>query len=273
METTNYYGWGLPIDVSAHGAIIDQIIIIMHWFMGLLFVGWGIFFIYCLIRFRQRPGHKASAEESHSKLPKFIEVAVVIFEAAVLIGLSYPAWSKLKTNFPSEKESTVVRIVAQQFVWNIHYPGRDGAFGRTDAKLISDSNPLGIDLNDSQAKDDIITVNQLHFPVNKPVIAHLTSKDVIHSFFIPVLRVKQDANPGMVIPIWWEAKQTGQFEIACAQLCGNGHTLMRGFVSIDSPEEFKTWMTEQEASLLPPEPVQPALNEEAPAPEGTPTSQ
>ena len=251
MDSPSIYGWWLPPNVSAHGAIIDQIIIIMHVFMIALFVGWGLFFVYCLVRFRQRPGHRASHEIPHSRLPKFLEVGVVIFEAVVLVGLSYPAWSKLRTSFPAKETSTNIRIVAQQFGWNIHYPGKDGVFGRTDPKLVSDSNTIGLDLNDPRAKDDITTLNQLHFPVDKPVIANLTSKDVIHSFFIPVLRVKHDAIPGMNVPIWWEAKQTGQFEIACAQLCGNGHTTMRGFVSIDSPEEYAAWMAEKEKELEP----------------------
>ncbi len=241
------YGWWFPPDVSVDGHIIDSLINTVHWFMAALFVGWGIFFVYCLIRFRQRPGHAADPVLTHSKFPKFVEIGVVLFEAFLLIGLAYPAWSRLRTEFPKPEDSTVIRIVAQQFLWNIHYPGRDNIFGRTDPKLVSDSNPLGLDFNDPHAKDDLVTPNQLHFPVNKPVLAHLTSKDVIHSFFIPVLRVKQDAVPGISIPIYWKAKQTGQFEIACAQLCGNGHTIMRGFVSIDTPEQFKIWIKEQEA--------------------------
>lgn len=257
MDTPSIYGWYLPPNYSAHGAIIDQLIVIMHIFMVVLFVGWGLFFVYCLIRFRQRPGHKATHDLPHSKLPKFLEIAVVLFEAAVLVGLSYPAWSKLKTSFPNKADATNIRIVAQQFAWNVQYPGPDGVFGKTDAKSVSDSNPIGLDLNDPASKDDITTLNQLHFPVNKPVIAELSSKDVIHSFFIPVLRVKQDAIPGMKIPIWWEANHTGQFEIGCAQLCGNGHTTMRGFVSIDSPEDYKTWFDEQQKELNPP-PAEPA---------------
>lgn len=248
MENVQY-GWWLPPDVSTHGAGIDHLIIVIHWFMAALFVGWGIYFIYCLIRFRQRSGHKARYESAHSPFPKVIEIGVVLFEIFLLVGLSFPIWSKYKNSPPPENESLKVRIIAQQFVWNIHYPGRDGQFGRTDPKFMSDANPLGQDMNDPVGKDDIITVNQFHFPVHKPVIVELSSKDVIHSFNIPVLRVKQDTIPGMKIPVWFEAKQTGQFEIACAQLCGVGHTIMRGFVSIDTTEEFAAWMAEQEKAL------------------------
>ena len=257
MENVSY-GWWFPPNLSTYGPAIDRLIVVVHWFMAALFIGWGIFFIYCLVRYRQKDGVKASYESSHSKFPKILEIGIILFEAFLLVGLSFPIWSKYKNQFPSVDQSLVVRIVAQQFVWNIHYPGRDGQFGKTDPKFISDSNPLGLDLNDAAAKDDIVTVNQLHFPVHKPVIAHISSKDVIHSFFIPVLRVKQDTIPGMSIPVWFEATQTGHFEIACAQLCGVGHTLMRGFVTIDTPEQYAAWMADQEAQLAPPAPTQPS---------------
>ncbi len=243
------YGWGLPPNLSSTGAAVDHLMHTVHWFMLVLFVGWAIFFVYCLIRFRSRPGHKASYELTRSKMPKVLEVAVVIFEAFLLVGLSFPLWTSLKSNLPAEKDSLVIRIVAQQFMWNFQYPGQDGKLGRADLKFITDTNPLGIDPGDPAGKDDFTTINELHFPVHKPVIAHVTSKDVIHSFAIPVLRVKQDANPGMTVPIWWEANGTGQFEMVCNQLCGTGHSIMRGDVSIDTPEDFSKWVATQSASL------------------------
>ena len=108
--------------------------------------------------------------------------------------------------------------------------------------MMGPGNPLGLDPSDSAAKDDIVAINQLHVPVGKPVIVHLNSKDVIHSFFLPVMRVKQDVIPGQTVSVWFEAAKTGKFEIACAQLCGLGHYRMRGFFMIDTPEQFSTWM-------------------------------
>ena len=245
------YGWGFPPNISTYGAEIDRLIVVIHWFMAALFAGWAVYLIYCLVRFRRRPGHAARYESAHSRFPKLVEAGVVLFEVFLLVGLSFPIWSKYKNDFPPEDQSVVVRVVAQQFVWNIHYPGRDRRFGKTAPDLVSDGNPLGLDDSDPAAKDDIVTVNQLHFPVGKPVIVRISSKDVIHSFSIPVLRVKQDAIPGMTSSVWFEAKQTGNFEIACAQLCGVGHTLMRGFVTVDTPEQFDAWIAEQEAALLP----------------------
>jgi cytochrome c oxidase subunit 2 len=110
---------------------------------------------------------------------------------------------------------------------------------------VSGDNPLGLVKSDESAKDDIATINQFHFPVGKKVLVYLTSKDVIHSFNLPVMRVKQDAIPGQTIPVWFEANGTGQFEIACAQLCGLGHYRMKGFFSIDTPEQYDVWLKEQ----------------------------
>ena len=147
--------------------------------------------------------------------------------------------------FPDDSKAVHVRIVAEQFAWNVHYPGKDGIFGKTDPKLMSASNPIGLDPSDPNGADDIATINQLHIPVNMPVLAQLTSKDVIHSFTLPVMRVKQDVIPGQSIPVWFEAKETGDFEIACAQLCGLGHYRMRGFFTVDSKEKFSAWLDEQ----------------------------
>jgi cytochrome c oxidase subunit 2 len=159
---------------------------------------------------------------------------------------------------PSPNEALQVEVTPEQFAWNIHYAGPDGVFGKTDIKLIDlQSNPLGLDKSDPAAKDDVTTVNQLYVPVNKPIIVRLKSKDVIHSFNVPEFRVKQDAVPGLTIPIWFvpnittaemrtrTGKPEFQYEIACAQLCGLGHYRMRGFVNVLTAEEFQKWLDEQ----------------------------
>ena len=124
-----------------------------------------------------------------------------------------PAWASRVESFPQENQATVVRVVAQQFQWNVHYPGADGQFGRTDPKLASSENALGLDQKDPAAKDDIQTINQLVLPVDKPVIVHLSSQDVIHSFSLIQMRVKQDAIPGESIPVWFTPIVTGDWEI------------------------------------------------------------
>lgn len=246
-----YYGWGLPFDASAHGAAIDRLIWVIHIFMAVLFVGWLIFLVISLIKFRARPGHRASYKLNHFKTPTYAEVGVALFEALLLVGFSFPIVSQVRNQFPPAGEALHVRVVAEQFAWNFHYPGPDDVFGRSDIHLISPANPVGLDPEDPAAKDDVTTINQLRIPVNRPVIARLSSKDVIHSFAIPVMRVKRDMIPGQVAPIWFEAKRTGNFEIACAQLCGLGHYRMRGFLTIQTPDEFEQWMNEQQQAKNP----------------------
>ncbi len=246
-----YYGWGFPVDISTNGAQIDNLIYIVHGLMAILFVGWMVFLVYALLRFRQRPGHEAEYKPHHHfKVPTFVEVAVAITEVVLLCAFSFPIWHQVKKEFPSKENSLEVRVVAEQFAWNIHYSGKDGIFGKTDPKLMNAMNPLGLDPGDLAGKDDITSLNQLHIPVNKSVIVHLSSKDVIHSFALPVMRVKQDAVPGQSIPIWFEATKAGNFEIACAQLCGLGHYRMRGFFMVEDGDKFSAWLTEQEAKKL-----------------------
>jgi len=268
-----YYGWGLPFNASVHGAEIDRLIYVIHIFMAVLFIGWFIFLIMALLRFRARPGHKAAYKLNHFKAPTYAEVGVALFEILLLVGFSFPVVSHVRNDFPPVAKSLEVRIVAEQFAWNIHYAGLDGIFGKTDIKLMGPTNPVGLDPEDPAGKDDIVTVNQLHIPVNKPVIARLSSKDVIHSFSLPVMRVKRDVIPGQVAPIWFEANKTGNFEIACAQLCGLGHYRMRGFFTVDTPEVFQKWL--DETAPKPPAPEPPANGSDVrpiPSTESTPTS-
>lgn len=199
---------GLPPDASMHGHEIDSLIVIVHWLMFFLFVGWGSFYLYTLVRFRKSRNPQANYAGVKSHFSNYLEVTVAIVEAVLLIAFSIPLWAKRVEAFPSEKESVVIRVVGEQFAWNVHYPGPDGVFGKTDIKLVDQNNPLGLDRDDPAAKDDITTINQMNLPVGKPIIVHLTSKDVIHSFALPYLRVKQDAIPGMSVPLWFVATKT-----------------------------------------------------------------
>ncbi len=238
-----------PVEASAHAAQIDRMTILTHWLMAILFIGWGTYFIFALIRFRAGANPKASYEGVKSHLASYVEWAVAGIELVLIVVFAIPAWASRVESFPQESQATVVRVVAEQFSWNTHYPGADGQFGRVDPKLMGAENPLGIDRSDPAAKDDITTINQLILPVNKPVIVHLTSKDVIHSFSLIQMRVKQDAIPGETIPVWFTPIVTGDWEINCSQLCGLGHYRMRGAYSIKSQADYDAWMKEQVAEL------------------------
>jgi len=238
---------GLPPQASAHAADVDQLIVLVHWIMAILFVGWGAFFLYTLVRFRQSRNAKADYVGVKSHNSSYLEIAVAVIEAVLLIGFAIPAWATRVGDPPADRPPTLVRVVAKQFEWHIQYPGADGMFGRTTNDLISPTNAIGLDRSDPSAVDDLYTINQLNLPVDTPVLVHLSTQDVIHSFGISSMRVKQDAIPGQEIPVWFEPTMTGDFEINCSQLCGLGHYRMRGFVKIQTQTEFQAWFQEEMA--------------------------
>ena len=243
---------GLPVQASTHAAEIDQMTSLVHWLMLVLFVGWGAFFIYVLIRFRKSANPAASYAGAKGKISKGLEVAVAVIEVVLLVFYAIPAWAKRVKAFPTENEAQVVRVIAHQFAWEIHYPGPDGKFGRTDPSLVASDNLIGIDRRDPDAKDDVVTSNQLNLPVDRPVLLHLSSQDVIHSFGLIEMRVKQDVVPGLSMPVWFIPNRVGDYEIACSQLCGLGHFRMRGFVTVQSQADFQKWLDDQEKELQKP---------------------
>ena len=242
----------MPAAASAHAGDVDQIMALVHWLMLVLFVGWSIFFVYVLVRFRRGANPAASHHGVRGRWSTWVEGGVLAAEVILLAFFSIPAWSARVDAFPSEQQSTVVRVVAEQFAWNVHYPGRDGRFGRTDIGLLSATNPLGLDRTDPAGRDDITTINRLNLPVGRPVIVYLSSKDMVHSFTLPQMRVKQDAVPGIAQPVWFTPTRTGEWEIACSQLCGLGHYRMRGFYTIQTPEDFATWLASETAAVATP---------------------
>ncbi len=259
----------MPIDASAHGARLDDLSVWTHWLMAILFVGWAVYLIYVLIRFRAKANPQASYEGARGHFSSYIEGGIVVIEAVLLIGFAIPAWAAW-TDVPEGGDIFEVRIVAQQFTWNVHYPGPDGVFGRTDINLVDDpgGNNIGLDRSDPAARDDVFSANNLFLPVDRDIVVYLTSRDVIHGFSLLQMRVKQDAIPGMMIPVHFRAVMTTPpdarypecaanktcWEIACAQLCGITHYQMRGFYQIMTQPEFDAWMADQQAALGNPRP-------------------
>src|SRR3954470_23862906 len=186
---------GLPTAASAHAGDVDRIIVLVHWLMLVLFVGWGTFFAFVLVRFRQGSHPVAHHHGLRGNWSTWVEGGVLAAEVILLVFFAIPTWSARVDAVPSEQQSVVIRVVGEQFAWNVHYPGGDGKFGRTALNLVTSDNPLGLDRDDPSAKDDITTVNELHLPIDRPVIVYLSSKDVVHSFTLPQMRIKQDAIP------------------------------------------------------------------------------
>jgi cytochrome c oxidase subunit 2 len=234
---------GLPEVASAHGHKVDNFIVYVHWLMIALFGGWFIYFVITLWRFNAKRSAKANYFGVRSHTTTYLEVGVVVAESFLLLFLAIPLWGKVMGDFPKESESTVIQVVAQQFGWNARYGGPDGEFGKQDMKLVSNDNLFGVDPADPKGKDDVQVYNEFHVPVNKPVIAYISSKDVIHSFRVMTMRATQDAIPGMRVPLYFTPTKTGTNQILCAQLCGNGHAAMAGGrLIVDSPEDYAKWL-------------------------------
>ncbi len=242
-ETLKLLTFRLPEVGSSHAQEIDFVMYLVHYLMLFLFVGWAIFFTLTLVKFRQQKNKGANYHGVKNHISSYIEIGVVTLEVILLVGFSIPYWNKQVNNYPQRDDKVEVRVVAEQFAWNVHYPGEDKTFGKSSNTYFDkQSNPLGLDPNDPNGDDDFTTINQLHLPIGKPAIVHLTSKDVMHSFGLPTMRVKQDIIPGMSIPTWFTPTKSGTSEIACAQLCGIGHYYMRGKLTIHHEDKFNSWL-------------------------------
>ena len=239
----------LPPNYSSHGHHVDNLIVWTHYLMFVLFVGWGIYFIYTLFKFRESNNDKASYKGVTSHYSTYVEGGVILFEAFLIFALALPKWQDLKINiekpqnipikqsvydlrenfleiegveqddistfFPDNeinKDKQVIHVISQAFNYNVHYPGPDGKFGPRHRHLVNDGEGeyIGLDWNHPDSKDDIVLLDELILEVGKPVLIYLTSKDVIHSFFLPEFRVKQDAIPGQRVAIFFTPEITTQ---------------------------------------------------------------
>ncbi len=240
---------GLPPLASSNGKDVDDLIIYVHWLMLALFIGWIIYFFYVIWRFHRSRSPKADYHGVRNHASNYIELTVAGIEAVLLIFVAVPLWAKAVDKFPPASQSTVIQVVAQQYAWNVRYPGPDGIFGRQDMQFVSETNVFGVDPNDPNGKDDIQLLNDIHVPVNKPVIVYVSSKDVIHSFKIISMRVCQDAIPGLRIPVWFTPTQIGRYQINCAQLCGPGHDAMSGgYLTVVSQADYDQWIKSKSAA-------------------------
>lgn len=240
----------LPLAASAHAAEIDYVMLLVHGLMLVLFVGWAVYFGWVLVRFRRRRQPHADYRGASGRVATGTEIAVVVAEGVLLIAIALPIWFKRTGAPPQDPHALVVRVVAEQYAWNIHYPGTDGHFGDTAIGLVSATNPLGLDRSSASGKDDIVEVNLMHVPIGREVIVQLSSKDVIHSFGLPNFRVKQDVIPGMLSTVWFTPTVAGEFDIVCSQLCGLGHYRMRGTIVVESEERFAKFLADEAASQV-----------------------
>ncbi len=236
----------LPVVASQHGSGIDSMINYTLITVGVVFIVAHWVFAYFVWRFSRQERVTSrmvsrKAEWRWALIP--VIVMILVAEGGVLV-IGMPVWRELYGAMESDNVLTV-EVTAEQFAWNVRYPGKDGVFGKTSPALIEQAvNPLGVDATDRNAKDDLYLGPELKIPVNTPVRILLRSKDVLHSFFLPHQRIKQDAVPGMVVEVRFVPTEVGEFEIACTELCGLGHYKMRGILTVMAQEDFQRWYSE-----------------------------
>jgi len=236
----------LPQAASSYAADIDGLLVEITWIVGAWFVIAELVLLFLIFRFRRKQGTRAAYLPGKS----LRAMCVVLVPCAVILGfdlfidaIAAPVWASIKESRPPHDE--LVRITGEQWAWRFTYPGPDG-------KLDTD--------------DDIHSLNEMHVPVDKVVQFELGSRDVLHSFFVRELRTKQDAVPGRTITGWFEPTVPGTFEIVCAEICGFGHTLMKGSLTVESEEDYRSWLSARAAAQAAPPVVQPAAPATQPVP-------
>jgi cytochrome c oxidase subunit 2 len=236
----------LPLLASDHGAGVDRMLHFSMVTVGAMILAGHALLGYMLWRFggRARANTGVVAERTQRRWSLAAAVSMALIAEGGVLALGLPVWNQYFGS-TAPNGALTIEVTAEQFAWNVRYAGPDGVFGRTDPKLITLDNPLGLDPADRQSADDIVGLNVLHAVAGRPVRIRLRAKDVVHSFYLPNLRVRQDAVPGMTIEIWFTPTREGRFELACSQLCGFGHYEMKGLLIVQSAGEFARWFAEQ----------------------------
>ncbi len=220
------FSWLMPETASTFGPAIDSLYYVILWITGIVFFATEITLVVFLVKYRHKEGRKAAYIHGSNQA----EVIWTITTFLIVMGLaiySKGLWDEIRGPAAIPANAMTIDVLAKQFEWNATYPGPDGQLG---------------------TGDDFVSRNVLHIPVDQPVRVNLQAEDVIHSFFLPEFRVKQDAVPGMNIPVWFEATRTGEFTLACAELCGLGHYRMKGSITVHSQAEFDAWLAGQQAN-------------------------
>jgi cytochrome c oxidase subunit II len=219
--------WMLPPSASTFGSQIDWLYYLILVVTGIAFVVVEVALVVFLFRYRARPGRKATYVHGSTRA-EIIWTGVTTVVVVIIGLLSAPAWGRIKGRHSVPADALPLGIHAKQFEWHVTYPGKDGAVGTSD---------------------DYTIRGQIHVPVNRPIVATLTAEDVIHSFFVPAFRIKQDAVPGMQIRVWFQPTKPGVYELGCAELCGLGHYRMRAVVTVHTQEDYDRWMAERSRSV------------------------
>ena len=215
------WSWMLPESFSTFGGDVDRLYYIILWITGIIFFITESLLLYFIVRYRHKEGRKAAFEHGSNKLEIVWTLGTLVVCLAIGIS-SISVWNTMKVDVPDGALEVI--ITAKQFEWNVTYPGTDGVLGTAD---------------------DYSLINALHAPEDRPVLIYLRSEDVLHSLFLPEMRVKQDAVPGQEIRVWFEAVQPGDYTVGCAELCGLAHTTMNGTLTVHTQADYDAWVLSQ----------------------------
>ena len=232
--------WWLPRNVNMFGHEIDFIFYLILWLTGVTAVAVFSVMVYFLVKYRARPGIPAIHSHGNNTLEViWTTIPVFIFLALAIYGNEQ--WTQMRLRTPPA-DALPVAVVGEQFGWNVRYPGADGKLAKMVASKVGKDNPFGVDPADPDGMDDFTTYNDIVFPLNRPVRLYLSSKDVIHAFYVPEFRLYQDMVPGRVYDfVWLKAEATGNFQLACNQLCGQGHYKMFGKLAVVGESDYQAW--------------------------------
>jgi len=218
------HGW-FPENISTYGADVDRVFFLIYYIVSFWFVLTQVAIIYFIIRYRRRPGVPAV----YVRGDRLRQLAWILVPAAIVLVLDLGidaagarVWDTVRIHLPAG--DLHLDVTAKQFEWMVTYPGPDGKLGTAD---------------------DFTLNSELHVPRGRNIRVTLRSQDVVHSFFLPNTRLKQDAVPGRAIDVWFNVTKTGTYELACAELCGFGHYTMRGSFIVDTPEDYDRWVKKQ----------------------------
>ncbi|WP_240233455.1 cytochrome c oxidase subunit II [Devosia lacusdianchii] len=232
--------WFSPL--ASNWGYIDDTTVLTFWITSLVFSAVLLFVAYCLFRFRHKPGRKAAYEPENKRLEGWLTALT----AGGVIAMLTPGLFVWAQFVEVPEEATDVEVIGQQWLWSFRLPGADGKLGAADNRLVNFENTLGVSPDDPNGQDDVlIEGGELIIPVDRPVRFLLRSIDVLHDFYVPEFRAKMDMIPGSVTYFWVTPTQTGTYEILCAELCGVGHSYMRGVVTVVTDEEYQEWLTSQ----------------------------
>jgi len=206
---------------STAGKEIDALFVIILWITGVVFIGTQVVLAWAAWKYADGPGRIANYFHGSQRLELIWTIIPAIFLTFITV-YQFSTWARVKFKSAAPNVTPMAEVTGRQFQWLIRYPGPDGKF---------------------KTADDLHTINDLHFVKNQVALIHLQSKDVLHSFFLPELRIKQDAVPGLKISVWFDADQAGHYELVCAELCGWGHGRMRGNITVhETQAEFDDWL-------------------------------